>query len=77
MSYTDLFESKRIEYYVDTGVMPNAVLMSSKFALRLSTENNIQLWDGCIFMGVEIIIVYNINPSDIIQFFRRIKNKEG
>ena len=73
MSYTDLFESKRIEYYVDTGVMPNAVLMSSKFALHLSTENNIQLWDGSIFMGVEIIIVYNINPSDIIQFFRRIK----
>ena len=73
MSYTDLFESKRIKYYVDTGIQPNAVLMSSKFALRLSTENNIQLWDGSIFMGVEIIIVYNINPSDIIQFFRRIK----
>ena len=73
MSYTDLFESKRIKYYVDTGIQPNAVLMSSKFALHLSTENNIQLWDGSIFMGVEIIIVYNINPSDIIQFFRRIK----
>lgn len=72
MIYTDLFKKKRIEYYQDIGIQPNCCLMSSKFCRHLQLENNIQLWTGKMFQGIEIIMVYNKNPGTTIQFFQKI-----
>ena len=56
MNYTELFREKRLEYYQDTGISCNAVLMSDYFAKELMKENDMHLYSGSKFLGVEVII---------------------
>ena len=73
MNYTELFREKRIEYFADSGVSPNAVLMSDYFAKELMKENDIHLYSGSKFLGVEVIKVYSPTPNYGIQFFRKVE----
>ena len=57
MKYTELFREKRLEYYQDTGISCNAVLMSDYFAKELMKENDIHLYSGSKFLSDEIIKV--------------------
>ena len=73
MNYTELFREKGLEYYQDTGISCNAVLMSDYFAKELMKENDIHLYSGSKFLGVEIIKVYSPTPNYGIQFFRKVE----
>ena len=73
MNYTELFREKRIEYFTDSGVSPNAVLMSDYFAKELMKENDMHLYSGSKFLGVEVIKVYSPTPNYGIQFFRKVE----
>ena len=42
MNYTELFREKRLEYYQDTGISCNAVLMSDYFAKELMKEKGVK-----------------------------------
>ena len=89
MNYTELFREKRLEYYQDTGISCNAVLMSDYFAKELMKENDIHFTIeisgiqiggksklinlGGKFLGVEIIKVYSPTLNYGIQFFRKVE----
>ena len=73
MNYTELFREKLLEYYQDTGISCNAVLMSDYFAKELMKENDIHLYSGSKFLGVEIIKVYSPVLNYGIQFFRKVE----
>ena len=73
MNYTELFREKRLKYYQDTGISCNAVLMSDYFAKELMKENDMYLYSGSKFLGVEVIKVYSPTPNYGIQFFRKVE----
>ena len=73
MNYKELFREKRLEYYQDTGISCNAVLMSDYFAKELMKENDMHLYSGSKFLGVEVIKVYSPTPNYGIQFFRKVE----
>ena len=73
MNYTELFREKRLEYYQDTGISCNAVLMSDYFAKELMKENDMQLYSGSKFLSIEVIKGYSPTPNYGIQFFRKVE----
>ena len=73
MNYTELFRTKRIEYYNDTGISCNCCIMSDYFAKELMKENDMHLYSGSKFLGVEIIKVYSPVLNYGIQFFRKVE----
>ena len=73
MNYTEIIREKRLEYYQDTGISCNAVLMSDYFAKELMKENDMHLYSGSKFLGVEVIKVYSPTPNYGIQFFRKVE----
>ena len=73
MNYTELFREKRMEYMENTGIQSNAVLMSDYFAKELMKENDMHLYSGSKFLGVEVIKVYSPTPNYGIQFFRKVE----
>ena len=71
MNYTELFREKRIEYYTDSGISLNCCIMSDYFAKELMKENDMHLYSGSKFLGVELIKVYSPTPNYGIHFFRK------
>ena len=47
--------------------------MSDYFAKELMKENDIHLYSGSKFLGVEVIKVYSPTPNYGIQFFRKVE----
>ena len=75
MNYTELFREKRLEYYQDTGISCNAVLMSDYFAKELIKENDIHLYSGSKFLGVKVIKVYAPTHNYGIQIVRKVEEE--
>ena len=73
MNYTELFREKRIVYFAYSGISQNCCIMSDYFAKELMKENDMHLYSGSKFLGVEVIKVYSPTPNYGIQFFRKVE----